>query len=58
MGNKLLKKIPDGILLKCLGESEAYLAISEVRKGSCVSHQVGHKMNWLLCRMGVYWRTM
>lgn len=30
LGNELLKKTPEGILLKCLGSTEAYLAISEV----------------------------
>lgn len=58
MGNELLKKTSEGILLKCLGESEAYLAISEVHKGSCGSHQAGHKMKWLLYRLGVYWPSM
>lgn len=30
MGNELFKKTPKGILLKCLSESEAYLALSNV----------------------------
>lgn len=57
-GNKLLKKTPEVLLLKCLGKSEAYLEIFEVNKGSCGSHQDGHKMKWLLCQLGVYWPTM
>ncbi|PNX93805.1 hypothetical protein L195_g016965 [Trifolium pratense] len=32
------------------GEAEAYLAISDVHSGACGSHQVGHKMKWLLFR--------
>ncbi|XP_050915567.1 uncharacterized protein LOC127130640 [Lathyrus oleraceus] len=48
LGKKLLKKIPEGILLKCLGNKEAYLTISEVHSGACGAHQVGHKMKWLL----------
>lgn len=48
MGNELFKKTLEGILPKCLGESEPYLAISEVHRGSCDSHQEGHKMKWLL----------
>ncbi|XP_050902196.1 uncharacterized protein LOC127112046 [Lathyrus oleraceus] len=28
MGNELFKKTPEGILLKCLGENEAYLALT------------------------------
>lgn len=33
MGNELLKKTSEGILLKCLGESEAYLALADVHNG-------------------------
>lgn len=33
MGNELLKKTSEGLLLKCLGNTEAYLAISEVHSG-------------------------
>lgn len=32
MGNEFLKKTSEGILLKFLGENEAYLVISEVHK--------------------------
>lgn len=58
MGNELLKKTLKGILLKCLGESEAYLEISKVHKGSYGSYQTGHRMKWLLCRMSLYWPTI
>lgn len=30
MGNELLKKTLEGLLLKCLGESETYLMVYEV----------------------------
>jgi hypothetical protein len=43
-GNKLFKKTAEGILLKCINENEAYLAISWVHSGACGSHQAGHKM--------------
>lgn len=43
MGNGLLKKTPEGILLKCFRKSED-LEIYEVHRGSCGSHQAGHKM--------------
>lgn len=33
MGNKLFKKTLEGILLKCLSEGEAYLAVSNVHVG-------------------------
>ncbi|KAK2406377.1 hypothetical protein QL285_042113 [Trifolium repens] len=58
IGNELMKKTPEGVLLKCLSETEAYLAISDVHSGTCGSHQVGHKMKWLLFRQGVYWPAM
>lgn len=58
MGNKLFKKTSEGVLLKCLSESEAYLALSNVHSGACEAHQVGHKMKWLLFRQGMYWPTM
>ena len=44
IGNELFKKTPEGILLKCLGENEAYLALSSVHSGACGEHQAGHKM--------------
>lgn len=49
IGNELFKKTPKCILLKCLGENEAYLAISNVHSRSCGAHQVGNKMICLLC---------
>ncbi|XP_050915881.1 uncharacterized protein LOC127130975 [Lathyrus oleraceus] len=58
IGNELFKKTLEGILLKCLGESEAYLALSSVHSGACGAHQAGHKMKWLLFRYGMYWPTM
>lgn len=45
-------------MLKCLGESEAYMALSNVHSGACGAHQAGHKMKWLLMRSGVYWPSI
>ncbi|XP_024630434.2 uncharacterized protein [Medicago truncatula] len=58
MGNELFKKTSEGILLKCLGETDAYLAVSNTHDGTCGTHQAGHKMKWLLFRQGLYWPTM
>lgn len=58
MGNKLFKKTPEEILLKCLSESEAYLALLNVHSRECEAHQVGHKIKWLLFQQGIYWSTM
>src|SRR4051812_27463419 len=35
MGNEFFKKTLEGVLLKCLGEAEAYLAFSNVHSGAC-----------------------
>ncbi|XP_058760373.1 uncharacterized protein LOC131633700 [Vicia villosa] len=56
--NELFKKTSEGVLLKCLGESEAYLAVSNVHSGACGAHQVGHKIKWTLMRSRVYWPSM
>ena len=58
VGNDLFKKTPKGVLLKCLGETEAYAVVSNTHSGVCGTHQAGHKMKWLLFRQGVYWPTM
>ncbi|XP_050890198.1 uncharacterized protein LOC127095564 [Lathyrus oleraceus] len=58
MGNEIFKKTPEGILLKCLGEKEAYLALSSVHSGACGAHQAGDKMKWFLFRYGMYWPAM
>jgi 3-methyladenine DNA glycosylase Mpg len=42
IGNELFKKTSENVLLKCLSETEAYLAISNVHSGSCGAHQAGH----------------
>lgn len=58
MGNKFFKKTHEGVLLKCLSEAEAYLALSNVHSGACGAHQVDHKMKWILFRQGMYWPNM
>jgi hypothetical protein len=46
------------MLLKCMGEEQAKVAVLEVRDGICGAHQSAYKMNWLLRRSGFYWPTM
>jgi len=58
IGNALFKKTVEGILLKCISENEAYLAISRVHNGTCGSHQACHKFKWLIFRQGLYWPSM
>jgi len=54
----LFKKTTEGILLKCINENEAYLAVYGVHSGAYGSHQAGHKMKWLIFRQGLYWPSM
>jgi hypothetical protein len=46
------------MLLKCLGEEQAKVAVQEVHDGICGAHQSVYKMNWLLRRAGFYLLTM
>jgi hypothetical protein len=48
----------DGVLLKCLAEEQAKVAVREVHDRICGAHQSAYKMNWLLWRAGFYWPTM
>jgi hypothetical protein len=48
----------DGMLLKCLGEERAKVAVQEVHDGIFGAHQSAYQMNWLLRRAGFYWPTM
>ena len=46
------------VLLKCLDEDQARVAMGEVHEGICGTHQLAPKMKWLLRRAGFYWPTM
>jgi hypothetical protein len=48
----------DSLLLRCLSEEEARMAMGEVHGGLCGAHQSVHKMRWMLRRTGVYWLSM
>nr|XP_028953488.1 uncharacterized protein LOC114822696 [Malus domestica] len=54
----LLRKTPDGLLLKCLGQEESMRVMAEVHEGICGAHQAGTKMRWLLRRYGYFWPDM
>jgi hypothetical protein len=58
LGDDLYRRTIDGVLLKCLGEEQAKVAVREVHDGICGAHQSAYKMNWLLWRAGFYWPTM
>jgi hypothetical protein len=48
LDDDLYQRTIDGVLLKCLGEEQAKVAIREVGDGICGAHQSAYKMNWLL----------
>ncbi|XP_070672579.1 uncharacterized protein [Malus domestica] len=54
----LLRKTPDGLLLKCLGQEESMRVMAEVHEGVCGAYQAGTKMRWLLRRYGYFWPDM
>ncbi|CAN6687889.1 unnamed protein product [Malus baccata var. baccata] len=54
----LLRKTPDGLLLKCLGQEESMRVMAKVHEGICGAHQAGTKMRWLLRRYGYFWPDM
>jgi hypothetical protein len=47
----------EGLLLKCLGLTEANRLLHEVHEGACGTHQSAHRMKWLIRRSGYYWPT-
>ncbi|KAM1353075.1 hypothetical protein ACFX2H_032600 [Malus domestica] len=51
----LLRKTPDGLLLKCLGQEESMRVMAEVHEGICGAHQAGTKIRWLLRRYRYFW---
>ena len=44
----LYRRPVDGVLLKCLDEDKARVAMGEVHEGICGTHQSAPKMKWLL----------
>jgi hypothetical protein len=51
---ELYRRTLKGLMLKCLGEEQARVAMGEVHEGLCETHQSTHKMRWTLRRDGVY----
>jgi hypothetical protein len=56
--NEVYRRTVDDVLLKCLGPNDAILAMAEVHKGICGTHQSAPKMKWLLRRSDFYWPDM
>ncbi|XP_016199986.1 uncharacterized protein LOC107640993 [Arachis ipaensis] len=58
MADELYKKGIDGTLSRCLRQNDKFIALGEVHKGICGTHQAGKKMKWVLYRNHVYWPSM
>ena len=58
IGDDMLYRTLEGLLLKCLGPSELNRLLHEVHEGAYGTHQSDHKMKWLIRRSGYYWPTM
>jgi hypothetical protein len=48
MSDELYRRTVNDVLLKCLGPSDAILAMAEVHEGFYGTHQSIAKMKWLL----------
>jgi hypothetical protein len=48
IGDNMFYRTLEGLLLKCLGPTEANQLLHEVREGAYVTHQSAHKMKWLI----------
>ena len=56
--DELYRRTAEDLLLKCLDSDQARVAMGEVHKGICGTHQSASKMRWLLRRVGFYWSFM
>jgi hypothetical protein len=58
IGDDMFYMTLEGLLLKCLGPTEANRLLYEVHEGAYGTHQSAHKMKWLIRQSGYYWPTM
>jgi hypothetical protein len=52
--DEIYQRTVEDLLLKCLETDQARIAMGEVHKGICGTHQSAMKMKWLLRRAGFY----
>ena len=50
INDKLYRRITEDLLLKCLDDDQAKIAMGEVHEGICGTDQSARKMKWLLRR--------
>jgi ribonuclease HI len=48
IGDDMFYNTLEGLLLKCLGLTEVNRLLHEVHEGACGTHQLTHKMKWLI----------
>jgi hypothetical protein len=58
LDDDLYRRTVDALLLKCLSEEHAKVAMGEVHEGMYGTHQAAHKIKRTLKRDGLYWPTM
>ena len=58
LNDTLYRKSFDGILLRCLNESEAQEVLKEVHAGICGAHKAGDKLCNQIQRLGYFWPSM
>ena len=54
----LYRRSLDGVLIRCLSQSEGLEVIKEAHDGICGAHQPGPKLHERVQRLGYYWPTM
>jgi hypothetical protein len=58
IGDDMFYRTLEGLLLKCLVPTEVNRLLHEVHEGAYGTHQLTHKMKWLIRRLGYYCPTM
>jgi hypothetical protein len=58
INGEIYRRTVGGLLLRCLNEDEAKIAMGEVHEVMCGMHQSITKMRWALKRADMYWPGM
>jgi hypothetical protein len=58
LDDELYHRMVDELLLKCLGDEQAKVAMGEVQEGLCGTHQLTYKMKWMLRGASLFRPTM
>ncbi|KAL0462487.1 UNVERIFIED_CONTAM: hypothetical protein Slati_0136300 [Sesamum latifolium] len=58
IAEELFKRIPEGMLLKCLDKERVEYVMREIHGGSCGNHSGGRSLAQKITRRGYFWPTM